>query len=129
MNEPTKLDMRATLEGLEESLWRKEIRNDRAVMEQLLADDVTEFGRSGRIWRRVDLLGPVESLDAALPLADFAVRMLDDTTALVTYISQVRRHGGSFEYARRSSIWSNRSTGWVLRFHQGTPFVPDTIAN
>ena len=30
--------------------------------------------------------------------------------------------GGVVYHARRSSIWSRAGAGWLLRFHQGTPF-------
>jgi hypothetical protein len=58
-----------------------------------------------------------------LPLPEFRVRVLSENIAQVTYTSAVR-YGGVVEYARRSSIWSRTAGGWVLRFHQGTPFAP-----
>lgn len=36
--------------------------------------------------------------------------------------NSVVKYDGVVEKARRSSIWTRSSQGWVLRFHQGTPF-------
>ena len=45
---------RETLERLEEELWREETRFDMQRMEEVLAADFFEFGRSGRFYRRED---------------------------------------------------------------------------
>jgi hypothetical protein len=39
----------------------------------------------------------------------------------VTYNSHVE-HDGVVAHARRSSIWTRTAEGWVMRFHQGTPY-------
>ena len=115
---------RATLEQLEESLWREASRFDRRFMSRVLAPDFFEFGRSGRVYERPDTLAvPPGPIEAVLPLPRLRVRRLDENTAQVTYDSAVR-HAGIVQHARRSSIWSRTETGWVLRFHQGTPFTP-----
>lgn len=119
-------DERALLQRLEEELWREETRFDRARMEQLLAPDFFEFGRSGRRYRREDTLAvPREPIFAALPLPGFAVRLLAPDVALVTYQSAVT-YDGQVQYGRRSSLWSRvpDGEGWALRFHQGTPTAP-----
>src|SRR5262249_1764436 len=115
---------RETLERLEADLWREEIRFDRSRMSEVMAPDFLEFGRSGRVYRRDGILAlPRGPLDAALPLPDFDAPRLAPDVAQVTYNSAVRS-GGVVEWARRSSIWSRGPGGWVLRFHQGTPFQP-----
>lgn len=112
---------RDTLQRLEEELWREETRFDIGRMEELLAPDFVEFGRSGRVYRRGDTLAvPRGPIDAVLPLPGFRVRSLSPEIAQVTYDSAVT-YGGVVQHARRSSIWSRAAAGWVLRFHQGTP--------
>jgi hypothetical protein len=115
---------RDILARLEVELWREETRFDRYRMNEIIADDFFEFGRSGRIYQRQDTLA-IESqpIDAVIPLPEFQVRLLDENIAQVTYNSAVK-YDGTIEYARRSSIWSRSINGWVLRFHQGTPFQP-----
>jgi hypothetical protein len=114
-------DDQEELRRLEESLWRAETRFDRAHMERVLAADFSEFGRSGRTYRRQDTLDvPRDACDAELPLPNFAVRAITGDVALVTYVSRVT-YGSDIEVANRSSLWSRHPDGWKIRFHQGTP--------
>ena len=113
---------RAALERLEEELWREETRFDRKRMGEIIAPDFLEFGRSGRVYQREDSLAVSrQAIDAVLPLPDFAARLLHPDIAQVTYNSAVT-YDGVVQHARRSSIWSRIPGGWVLRFHQGTPY-------
>jgi hypothetical protein len=112
------------LKRLEEELWREDTRFDIHRMNELIAEDFCEFGRSGRIYHRQDTLTiERQTIDVILPLPEFEARLLDENTAQVTYNSAVK-YDGVVEYARRSSIWSRSIKSWVLRFHQGTPFQP-----
>jgi hypothetical protein len=88
------------------------------------APDFFEFGRSGRTYTREQTLAaPRHFIDAKLPLSALKIRLLDRDTAHVTYSSAVK-YEGVVEHGRRSSVWSRTESGWVLRFHQGTPYVP-----
>ena len=103
------------LRRLEESLWRSETRFDREHMNDVLAPDFLEFGRSGRVYRREDTLDvPAQPIDATLPLAKFAVRSIAADVALVTYVSEVT-YGEVKEVANRSSLWSRHAGGWRAR--------------
>jgi len=113
---------RIALERLEEELWREETRFDLKRMNEIIAPDFFEFGRSGRAYGRDQTLSiPSGPIEARFPLDGFAARLLDEKVAQVTYNSVVT-YDGIVQYARRSSIWSRGPSGWVLRFHQGTPF-------
>jgi hypothetical protein len=80
----------AQLRSLEESLWRAESRFDRRLMEQTLAPDFFEFGRSGRVHKREHTLTvPAQSINAKLPLPNFDARLITADVALVTYVSEV----------------------------------------
>jgi hypothetical protein len=115
---------RLILTLLEEDMWREVTRFDRTFQEQRFAADFFEFGRSGRVYTR-DRIIQFESqpIHAVFPLPNLAIRLLDRDTAQVTYNSQVE-YDRVVEYARRSSIWSRTENGWVMRFHQGTPYQP-----
>jgi hypothetical protein len=113
------------LRELEEELWREETRFSPQRMDEVIAEDFFEFGRSGRVYRREDTLAiPRQPIDAVLPLPDFKARLLGRDVAQVTYNSAVT-YDGVVYHARRSSIWSRTGAGagWTLRFHQGTPFT------
>ena len=82
------------LQQLEEALWHEDTRYDVGFMEQVLAADFVEFGRSGRTYQRADIVdSPKRLINAVFPLQGFTVRPLSDDVALVTYNSQVTFHG------------------------------------
>ncbi|HEY7139876.1 MAG TPA: nuclear transport factor 2 family protein [Methylomirabilota bacterium] len=119
--EPSRED-RDTLQRLEEELWSAGTRYDDRYMREVMAPDFLEFGRSGRVYKREDsLAAPRRPIDVVLPLPDFGARLQYRDVAQVTYNSAVT-YDGVVQRARRSSIWSRRPSGWVLRFHQGTPY-------
>ena len=114
------------LRSLEESLWIAETRYDHALMEQRLAPDFLEFGRSGKTYSRAELLSAPETqieILATIPLPGFRARHLSPDIVQITYMSEVKQ-GDALERANRSSIWSRFPDGWKLRFHQGTALDP-----
>jgi len=124
MDLPLSEEDRSILTRLEEDMWREVTRFDQAFQEQRFAADCFEFGRSGRVYTRSQMIRlNSRPIHAVLPLPNLAVRLLDQNTAQVTYNSQVE-YNGLIEYGRRSSIWSRTDRGWVMRFHQGTPYQP-----
>lgn len=105
-------------------MWREATRFDATFQEQRFAADFVEFGRSGRVYTREQIIrSDSQPIQAVLPLPNLAIRLLARDVAQVTYNSQVE-YDGTVEYARRSSIWSRTEQGWVMRFHQGTPYNP-----
>ena len=64
-------------------------------MDRLLAPDFLEIGRSGRVYRRAEILDtPAQPIIAKLPLMDFKARLLNANLAQVTYVSTVTYQGG-----------------------------------
>lgn len=121
---PLSPDDLAELHRLEESMWQQSHRFDLAFQEARFASDFFEFGRSGRVYDRAQAIRTdSQPIAARLPLANLRFRVLDAQTVLLTYDSAAE-YDGVMEYARRSSIWYRSSSGWVMRFHQGTPFEP-----
>jgi hypothetical protein len=114
----------ALLTRLEESLWVEATRFNESVMQGTLAEDFFEFGKSGKMHTRDAVLGAAHhSIGIVLPLRELGIRLLDQNTAQITYISETGSPGSRL-LARRSSIWSKTPQGWQLRFHQGTPIPP-----
>lgn len=109
-----------TLKRLEESLWIADTRFDSEYMDKILSSDFFEFGRSGRIYTREEILTALpQKINATLPLINLAIHHIDKNVALVTYVSKV--NDGEILISNRSSLWSRTANGWQLRFHQGTP--------
>jgi glyoxylase I family protein len=106
----------------EEALLNPAVRRDRAQVEILLDEDFLEFGSSGRVWTR-DQIFELLAIETYTPahIEDFACTLLAPNVALITYRA-VRTDGGSGirSSSLRSSIWTNQSGAWRLRFHQGT---------
>ena len=121
---PLSLEDQEELQRLEEALWRQSTRFDLGFQETRFAQDFVEFGRSGRVYRRDEVISTDSApILAKLPLENLRFRVLDANTVQLTYNSAAE-YNGVVEYARRSSLWSRGPTGWVLRFHQGTPYWP-----
>jgi hypothetical protein len=110
----------AYLRSCEEALLDPAVRRDRARVDALLDQDFQEFGSSGRIWTRAQTLELLATETYAAPsMTDFECVLLSEAVALLTYRT-VRAQPGAQDSALRSSVWTNRSGTWRIRFHQGT---------
>jgi len=107
--------------AFEESLLTSEVRRSPDRLMSLIAEDFVEFGSSGRIFDRQDVIDAAGALpDISTPLQDFTATSLSPTTVLVTYRSTTRQLGGKTQDALRSSVWMMSDHDWHLIFHQGT---------
>ena len=112
------------LQALEVELHHPGVRCSRERLEQLLASDFYEVGRSGREYYRntvIDFL-----LSQATPpnvrSENFHVVELAQGVALLTYRSaHVESNGQLANHSLRSSIWVKLDGRWQVRYHQGTP--------
>ena len=129
------------LRELEERLLNASGRDcDKDVLE-LLADEFVEFGSSGRVFSRREI---VEAVRTAPPpdstrrsLHDFKAIELGPDVALVTYRA-LRYEGRERREVRslRSSVWKRFNGAWRMVFHQGTltsaattPATPITLVD
>lgn len=112
------------IRGLEETLHRHDTRRSRAAVEALLAEDFVEFGSSGRVYQRrqmIELLAQEEKDDTTTLVAcDYLLRAISADAVLLTYRTCRRMADGSERSVLRSSIWQRGSGGWKMLFHQGT---------
>lgn len=111
------MDPREALLRLETLLLRPHVRRSRERLEELLAPGFLEFGASGRVFTREEIVEalPNEPHTERL-IVDFAARELAPGLVLVTY--RAERPGGASSL--RSSIWRETGGRWELMFHQGT---------
>lgn len=119
------MDDVAFFQELETSLLRPEIRASREAVSRLLAEGFVEFGSSGRVFDRDEIIDGLVQEGTSLPVErtayDFSMRRLDERIALVTYrVSRRMLDGGEFQ-TLRSSIWKLTEGQWQMVFHQGTP--------
>ena len=110
------------LRHLEEQLLKPEVRTSADRVGYLLADDFIEFGSSGRVFNKRQIIETLqqEARNSAprVLLADFTVRQLAPDAMLVTYRALSEGRGGS---RLRRSVWKLIDGRWRMLFHQGTP--------
>ena len=115
----------ALLRSLEEELLKPEVRRTADQVGRLLADDFVEFGSSGRVYDKAQIIAALqdEAPDPAIriSLTDFSARQLAPGAILVTYRTVWSGPGAPAGYKLRSSIWKLMEGRWQMVFHQGTP--------
>lgn len=110
------------LRKLEERLLQPELRRNRTAVSALLADEFVEYGSSGRVFDKQQVLDLLQSEEPyPVLMTNFRVQILSPAIALVLYRS-VRpesslQSGATF---LRSSLWVHRDGRWQMIFHQGT---------
>jgi hypothetical protein len=89
---------------------------------ELIADDFFEFGASGKVWRKSDIVAAIATWPAIERVVkNFVVTELGPSTCLVTYESSSSSHDlGDRSRSLRSSIWRRSNGRWQIMFHQGT---------
>lgn len=112
----------AHLHALEAALLSPELRRDRAQVGALLAEDFLEFGSSGSVWTREQILDLLATEDYLPPaMKDFQCHLLAEEVALVTYRTmRINAQTGQNKTVLRSSVWTLVAGDWRVRFHQGT---------
>ena len=107
----------------EELLLSQEVRRDKERLSQLFADDFREFGASGRVFKKQDIIDSLISTeeDWHYRMDDFQGDRLADDTILITYRLHILTPDGEpLRHSLRSSIWRKKDQNWALFFHQGT---------
>lgn len=118
----TAMDLSQTLLQLEQRLLSQSTRRDCEEICHLLADDFIEFGASGTIWNKAEVVEqlPQENFTQRT-ISQFAVKPLSEHTALVTYHCHADIPGQRCTIGSlRSSIWRRRGEQWQMVSHQGT---------
>jgi hypothetical protein len=109
----------SAIQELEERLLSPAVRRSPEALDSLISDDFLEFGSSGRIWSKADVLNGLAPI-GEFSLSDIHVTELGTGYALITYQLAVINDGNRTT-SLRSSIWRLEDQGWRVLFHQGTP--------
>jgi hypothetical protein len=109
-----------TIQALEEKLLQPKTRHSMNKLNDLLADDFVEYGASGMIYCKHDVLEhlPSELGDTHVTMLDFELKRLAQHVVQTTY--KTLKHKKNI--VLRSSIWKKDThTGcWQICFHQAT---------
>ena len=111
------------LRELEIELHHPEARSNLKRLEALLHDSFVEFGRSGKIYGKADIIErlPAETSPGSVWSQGFNVEQISEDVALLTYKSAYKNESGELSrHTNRSTLWQHTSQGWQMRFHQGT---------
>jgi hypothetical protein len=110
--------------SLEQMLLNPAVRRDRAQVSSLLTEDFVEFGMSGRVWTRDQIIAMLaeEAATWSPPaMEEFHCRLIGGRAALVTYRAvRLDPATASRTVSLRSSLWTKESGAWKMFFHQGT---------
>jgi len=117
------VSIEAHLRALEEELLQPAVRKTASRVDALLTDDFMEFGSSGRIYDKHEIINTLRSESPARrSLTDFRALPLGPGVVLTTY--RATSYGASGEqpiHSLRSSVWRLLDGRWQMVFHQGTP--------
>lgn len=117
--------MKSNLDNIKEKIYNLEISlididfiKDIESIKLIIADDFTEFGSSGSVYSKNDLLEILPKIESiSINITDFKVKYLNDNTILATYKSIDNTTNTE---ALRASVWIERNGTWQIIFHQGT---------
>ena len=114
-------ELAAHLIQLEQQLLQPSTRRDPAALATLLAEDFREFGSSGRIYNRQQIVDELATeTSRTITLSDPVCQLLTEDVALLTYRSTRTIALKAASHAIRSSLWIRRDGHWQMVFHQGT---------
>lgn len=115
------MEIAEQLRMLEMELLSAATRKDAERVSALLADTFREFGSSGRVYTKEEILFALqEETSVSIAPTDWKIVFLSEEIALVTYRSVREQRDTAPVSALRSSIWVRRDGQWRMVFHQGT---------
>lgn len=119
----TDADEALTIRSQEEALLQSNIRSSPNAVADLLADGFVEFGSSGRVFDKQQIIEAIGQEDTTCQrsMHDFKTTVLAPGVVLATY-RVVRRCENTAKEIQtvRSSIWKLIGGRWLMIFHQGT---------
>lgn len=108
---------------LESSLLQPEVRSSFAKLNELLADDFMEFGSSGLMYNKQNVLErlPSNTDKITYTIENFEVKVLSESIILATFKTDKVTNNEDKIISLRSSLWRKEDGEWRIFFHQGTP--------
>lgn len=115
-------ELQQTIYSLETSLLLPEVRSSFSRLNELLADDFKEFGSSGLIYIKQDLLErpPLNTDSVVYNMSDFEITILSEEIVMAHFKIGRTINDGEKADSLRTSLWRKEQGGWKIFFHQGT---------
>jgi len=108
--------------SLEKELHSSLTRGNYARLNEIIADDFYEFGSSGNVWTKNDILTRLPSEDKNAPQIlsrNYQLKELSPDNCFVTYISYRLINGHEERVALRSSLWRKKQFAMADDFSSG----------
>ena len=105
------------IKDFELKLLRKDIRNNKNELEQLISKDFIEFGSSGFIFCYDDIIKGLlnETEEKIYEIIKMDTKIISENIILILYTIKMNN-----VTTNRSSIWKNENNEQKIIFHQGT---------
>lgn len=106
---------------LEVSLLTPKVRSSFNELNALLADDFREFGSSGLVYTKQNILErlPKEDGETIYNVSDFEITELTSDIVMANFKTE-RIKDGKQVNSLRTSLWRRYGDTWQMFFHQGT---------
>ena len=105
---------------LEERLLDPQFRKSRKDLEIILDDDFIEYGSSGGVFNKKQIIDLLISEDMPnYTIMNFTARNLSHDIILANY-QALNQDADRVQKSNRCSIWKRVSGHWKMLFHQGT---------
>lgn len=108
--------------SLELSLLNSEVRTSVEKLNALIADDFIEYGSSGLIYDKENILERLPNgLSPSYNLYDFQYINLSENIIQTRFKTNRINLDNTVTMSLRSSLWRKSGNDWQIFFHQGTP--------
>jgi hypothetical protein len=126
----TESSQRELLRQLEERLLQPEVRRSIQDVADLLADEFVEFGSSGRVFNKQQIIESLQHEEPAQSsMTEFRSIPLAPGVILTMYrVVRLNPSDAKPTASLRSSIWRLQDGQWKIVFHQGTR-APDSYGD
>lgn len=110
---------------LENKLQKPEVRKSVELLNDLISNDLIEFGSSGLVYKKSDVLKNLPtSSEIKFNMTDFQINTLSSNIIQSIFRTEkIDTKTGKVTRSLRSSLWKNEDGKWRMIFHQGTPLA------
>ena len=115
-------ELQNTIYELETSLLKTEVRSSFEQLNNLLADDFKEFGSSGLVYTKQDVLErlPSNTNKVVYDVSDFEIKSLSEDIVMANFKTDRIINDTEKMQSLRTSLWRKEGDKWRMFFHQGT---------
>ena len=115
-------ELEALIFELETSLLRQEVRTSVESLNILIADDFIEYGSSGLIYDKKNILERLpQGVSPTYNLYDFQCINLSENIVQTRFKTERTNLDNTMATSLRTSLWRKSGNNWQIFFHQGTP--------